>query len=244
MPAPSRLLSVLCLITIAVIAPLDAQDPEIPGPSFEDIMSLRDIGGVAIAPDGATIVYTVSSTVWDDNRYDTELWLVRPGEEPLQLTRTADGSSSSPAWSPDGRWIAFTANRGDDRQIYLIESRGGEAWALTEVDDGVGGFEWSPDGTRIAFTRTEPESDRDKKREETYGAFAVEDQEYRLSHLWMVELPDEPGSIEAERLTEGTEFTVSGFAWSPDGTEIAFGHRPDQLISSWINADISVLDVE
>jgi dipeptidyl aminopeptidase/acylaminoacyl peptidase len=232
------------LLASGVVAPLAAQEPAIPGPSFEDIMSLRDIGTVAIAPDGSAIVYTVSSTDWDDNRYDTELWLARPGDDPLQLTRTAEGSSSSPAWSPDGKWIAFAADRGNDRQIYLIDPRGGEAWALTDVDDGVGGFEWSPDGTRIAFTRTEPESDRDKKREETYGAYAVEDQEYRLSHLWMITLPEEPGSVEGERLTEGTEFTVSGFAWSPDGSEIAFGHRPDPLINSWMHADISVLDVE
>jgi dipeptidyl aminopeptidase/acylaminoacyl peptidase len=244
MLVPSRLLPVLCLLAFAVSAPLAAQQPEIPGPAFEDIMSLKDIGGLAIAPDGNAIVYTVSSTDWEDNRYDTELWLVRPGEEPFQLTRTADGSSSSPAWSPDGKWIAFAASRGNDRQIFLIDHRGGEAWALTEVDDGVGGFEWSPDGTRIAFTRTEPEADRDKKREETYGAYAVEDQEYRMRHLWVVHLPEEPMSVEAKRLTESTEFTVSSFAWSPDGTEIAFTHQPDPLMDSWMHADISILDVE
>jgi len=238
-----RRLSALCFLVAVLVPPLDAQEPEIPGPSFEDIMSLHDIGGIAIAPDASAIVYTVTSTDWEDNRYDTELWVVRPGEEPFQLTRTADGGSSSPAWSPDGKWIAFATDRGDGRQIFLIDPRGGEAWALTEVEDGVGGFEWSPDGTRIAFTRTEPESDHEKKREDTYGAYAVEDQEYRMNHLWVVELPDEPGSVEAERLTEGTEFTVTGFSWSPDGTEIAFGHQPDPLTNSWLHADISILHV-
>jgi dipeptidyl aminopeptidase/acylaminoacyl peptidase len=244
MSTPRRSHCLSSLIVAIAVSALGAQEPPIPGPAFEDIMSLRDIGGATIAPDGSAIVYTVSSTDWDDNRYDTELWLVRPGEEPFQLTRTADGSSSSPAWSPDSKWIAFAASRGDDRQIFLIDPRGGEAWALTEVEDGVGGFEWSPDGTRIAFTRTEPESDRDEQREETYGAYTVEDEEYRLSHLWMVELPDEPMSVEAERLTESGAFTVSGFAWSPDGTEIAFTHQPDPLINSWLHADISVLDVD
>jgi dipeptidyl aminopeptidase/acylaminoacyl peptidase len=36
---------------------------------------------------------------------------------------------------------------------------------------------------------------------------------------------------------------VSGFAWSPDGEEIAFGHTPDPLINSWMKADISIVDV-
>jgi dipeptidyl aminopeptidase/acylaminoacyl peptidase len=244
MSAPIRLTLVFGLLTVGSITSLHAQQPVVPGPSFEDIMDLHDIGSAVIAPDGNAIAYTVRTTDWDENGYDTEIWLVRLGEEPFQLTYTDKGSSTSPAWSPDGRWLAFAADRGDKRQIYLIDPRGGEAWVLTEVKDGIGGFQWSPDGRRIALTRSEPESDRDKKREETYGAFAVEDKEYRLSHLWMVELPDTPGSVEAERLTESADFTVTGFSWSPTGQQIAFGHQPDPLINSWLGADISVLDVE
>ena len=235
--------TVVSLFTLALSASLNAQQPEIPGPSFEDIMNLRDIGSAVISPDGQTIVYTVSSTDWDENGYDTEIWLVRSGEAPFQLTWTEDGSSTNPEWSPDGTRIAFAANRGDKRQIHLISPRGGEAHALTEAEEGVGGFKWSPEGRFIAFTSSEPESERDKKREETYGAFAVEDHEYRMTHLWVVELPEKPGSAEATRLTEGTDYTVSGFAWSPNGEEIAFGHTPDPLINSWLIADISIVNV-
>jgi dipeptidyl aminopeptidase/acylaminoacyl peptidase len=169
--------------------------------------------------------------------------MVTVGAEPFQLTQTKDGSSTSPAWSPDGRWIAFTADRGEKQQVYLISPRGGEAHALTKVTEGVGSFEWSPDGRSIAFTATEPESDYEKKREETYGGFAIEDHAYHMSHLWVVAIPESPGTSEARRLTEGSEFTVSGFAWSPNGEEIAFGHTPDPLINSWLYGDISVVDV-
>ncbi|NIP79161.1 MAG: S9 family peptidase, partial [Gemmatimonadetes bacterium] len=80
-------------------------------PSFRDVLSLRSVGSPAIAPDGRAVAYTVRSADWDDNRYDTEIWLWRAGaEQPLPLTRTADGSSTSPAWSPDGRWLAFLAD--------------------------------------------------------------------------------------------------------------------------------------
>jgi dipeptidyl aminopeptidase/acylaminoacyl peptidase len=235
---------VVALSLAALAAPTRAQEPEVPGPSFEDIMNLEDIGSAAISPDGGAIAYTVRTTDWDENGYDTEIWLARDGEQPFQLTRTKDGGSSSPQWSPDGRWIAFAANRGDERQIHLIRANGGEAWALTEGDAGVGGFEWSPDGARIAFTRTEEEGKSDKQREEQYGAYAVEDGEYRLTHLWVVEIPGEPGTAEAERLTEGEDFTVSSFEWSPDGTRIVITHRPDPLINSWMRSDISILDVE
>jgi len=244
MSAPSKLTRLFGLLTVGLTTSLHAQQPDVPGPPFKDIMSLRDIGGVAIAPDGNGIAFTVNSTDWDENRYDTEIWLVRDGEEPFQLTYTDEGSSTSPAWSPDGKWIAFAADRGDKRQIYLIDPRGGEAWALTEAEEGVESFEWSPDGSRIAFTSSEPESASDKKREETYGSYAVEDLEYRLNHLWLVELPDTRGTVEATRLTESPDFTVTGFSWSPDGRQIAFGHQRDPLINSWMQADISLLDVE
>jgi dipeptidyl aminopeptidase/acylaminoacyl peptidase len=210
-------------------------------PLFQDVLSLESVGGVAISPDGSRVAYTQRSTDWDENGYDTEIWLAGTGE-PFQLTRTADGSSTSPEWSPDGRWLAFAADRGDDRQVYLIDPRGGEARPLTSVDGGIGGFDWSPDGTRVALAIREPESDYDKARTERYGAYSVEDAEYRMTHLWIVEVSEDGEASEPERLTEG-DFTVAGFVWSPDGTRIAYNRRPDPGIQSFTESDIYVVDV-
>jgi dipeptidyl aminopeptidase/acylaminoacyl peptidase len=218
--------------------------PQIPGPAFKDVLSLKSVGNPVISPDGKDILFTVTQADWDKNKYDTEIWLSRDGGDPFPLTQTTDESSNSPSWSPDGRWIAFLANRdGKSSQIYLINSMGGEAMKLTSHKEGVNSYEWCPSGKSIAFTSTEPQSKEMKGREKQYGKFQVEDAEYKMTHIWLVAV--DPGKTpEAKRLTAGTDYTVGGFAWSPDGRKIAFDHRPDPLINSGPKSDISILDVE
>lgn len=210
--------------------------------SMEDVVSLETAGGVAVAPDGSAVAYTVRSTDWDENRYDVEIWLARRGQEPFQLTRTADGSSNTPRWSPDGSWIAFLADRGDHQQIHLVSLRGGEAFPLTSSEEGVEDFQWSPDGSRIAYLVTDALDEGREAIAERYGDFAVEDGEGRMSHLWIVDVRTDSGEGEARRLTEGA-FDVRSFAWSPDGARIAFEHQPDPGISGFFGSDISVVEV-
>ncbi|MCJ7755681.1 MAG: S9 family peptidase, partial [Thermoanaerobaculales bacterium] len=239
-------------------------------PDFRAVLSLESAGDPKISPDGSTVVYTVRNADWDDNRFDSELWMARRGEEPFPLTRTEGESSSDASWSPDGAWVALVADRGKGPQIWLISPRGGEARPLTAVEDGVSAFEWSPDGTQMAVAITDRQDPDRKKLEETYGEYSIEDHEFRNTHLWLLDvkaaLADVEGAklpVEAtgegdeeddgkesdkpspcRRLTGGTDFTVDTFRWSPDGTKIAFDHRPDPRVESRSEADLSIVDVE
>jgi dipeptidyl aminopeptidase/acylaminoacyl peptidase len=228
---------------------LDAAGAGAQTPPFRDVVSLRNVGEAAMAPDGRAVAYTVRTTDWEENGYDTEIWLWRDGAgEPVQVTRTAGGPSTSPAWSPDGRWLAFLADRGKGTQVHALPLAGGEAVAVTGVEGGVGRFAWAPDGRQLAITRTEPESKASKARAETYGRWTVEDREHRMTHLWVVAFdprattPPDPRRVTGEPDPEA--YTVGSFEWSPDGTEIAFDHRPDALINSSVHTDISVVAVE
>ncbi|TAF31260.1 MAG: hypothetical protein EAZ67_13150 [Cytophagales bacterium] len=199
--------------------------------SFEKFISLRSVGNPSISPDGQHIAYTVGSTDWKENQFDTEIWLSKNGETPFQLTRTAKGGSGQIRWSPDSKWITFTADRGSKSQIYVMRVSGGEAQAVTAEEEGIGSFEWTPDSKKFIFSMNEKESKNQKSQKERYGAWAEEDTEFQLSHLWAVDFkPDlalnELPCIEnkkdstkkqdcialpkAERLTGG-KFTVTGF---------------------------------
>ena len=236
--------STICLFMGMLLAGVLAAQEEnsVPGPSFTDVLSLKTIESAQIAPDGSAIAYTVKSADWDENQYETEIWLVREGERPFQLTNTKDGSSSSPRWSPDAGWIAFLADRGDDSQIYLINPSGGEAKKLTDHEDGLSSFKWMPDGKQLVFTALDFISDDKKNREELYGQFAIDDAEYRMSHLWITDVNTEK-TPESKRLTSGTDYTVDGFNPSPDGKKLVFDHRPRPFEDSWGDSDISIVDI-
>ena len=246
----------LSLILIGCLAPA-AQAQK--NPSFEEIISLQTISNIALSPDGTSLLFEKTATDWDENRFDREIWLSRNGGEPFPLTRNEKNSSQGAQWSPDGRWIAFTSDRGNGNQIYLIRASGGEAFPFTDVKGGVGDFEWRPDGSQIAFLRREDTEKQDKARSEKYGAFEVDDQEYRRSWLWVQDvvparlteapLPEQAKDSawkEARRpraLLDSVDFHINSFKWSPDGSKIAFTRQPDPLINSSLHADIGVYEV-
>ncbi|MBN8651326.1 MAG: S9 family peptidase [Cytophagales bacterium] len=231
-------------------------------PTFEEVISLRNINGVTMSPDGKAIAYTVQTTDWNENRYDTEIWLWREGSEPFQLTNNARSSSMAPEFSPDGKWISFLSDRGNKNQVYLMRIDGGEPKAITREEEGVSFYEWHPAESQIVFVKSEKEDKLKKDREKRYGVFEADDKEFTRSHLWQIEIkPDlidpaefpcyetvdslkvKAGCIQwpkAERLTEGN-FTVTSFVISPDGKSIAFGHQPDPLINSFLKSDISIV---
>src|SRR5207244_4294955 len=110
--------------------------------------------------------------------------------------------------------------------------------ALTTLDDGVSAFAWSPDGKSIAYTATEPKAAALKEREKKYGEFQVVEQDYRMTHLFVLDV-----ATRATRALTTGAFTVGAFAWSPDGKSIAFDHRVNNSPASSGSADISIVTV-
>ncbi len=207
-------------------------------PSIDDLISLKRVGAPAISPDGRQVAFTIRETNWDDNSYETEIWLADVASgEPRQITNAAR-SSQQPAWSPDGGTLAFVSDRDGKRQIYRLSLAGGEAERLTGGTEDVNAFEWSPDGRSIAFTRIDPVADPMKEREERWGDVRIEDEDRRYTHLHVMDLE----TRETRALTSG-EFVVGSFSWSPDGKRIAFDHRVSSDASDGGTADISIVDV-
>lgn len=86
----------------------------------------------------------------DEDRSDIYVVDVAGGKE-QRLTRT--GKDSLPAWSPDGKLIAFASTRDGNSEIYVMEADGSGQRRLTKDSAPDAYPSWSPDGTRIMFTR-------------------------------------------------------------------------------------------
>ena len=207
--------------------------------SIDDLIALkRTSGAPAISPDGRWVAYAVRETNWTDNTYETEVWLAdtRVAGSGRQLTNAAK-SSTQPAFSADGKWVAFISDRTDTRQLYRLSLDGGEAEALTSGTEGVTAFAWAPDGMRIAYTMTDAVTPVMKERTEKYGEYTHEDHDARMAQLHVLDLRAKT----SRALTAGA-FVVGSFTWSPDGARLAFDHRVNSDAGVSGTADISLVD--
>lgn len=248
----------ICYLLFTALVFAVTAEGQTKNPLFEEVLSLRSPGTPIISPDGRHIAFNVGSTDWENNRYDSEIWLSKDGGTPFQLTNTADGSSGNIQWSPDSKYIGFSANRGDKNQIHIISVNGGEAVTITNEKEGISGFQWAPDMKSIIYTRSVKNEDR-KKTEEKYGKFGVEDDEYSLVELmsmpFNIEFLHQPvlpeytrDSVETEKskpkpLIEKPDFYIAGFRMSPDGQYIIFNRRPNPLRISSFESDIYLFDL-
>ena len=107
------------------------------------------------------------------------------------------GDDRDPAWSPNGKWIAFTSERDGNKEIYVMKADGTDQTRVTNSPENEHHPEWLFDGKWIVFSRT------------------LED---KTSDLFIINV-DGSG---ISRLTFTPKAREAYPDWSPDGTEIVF----------------------
>jgi dipeptidyl aminopeptidase/acylaminoacyl peptidase/CubicO group peptidase (beta-lactamase class C family) len=186
---------------------------------IEDLTELAVPGSPAVSPDGSRVAYVLRTLDAGSDRTVEQLWLVA-ADGGTSRRLTAGPEDTAPAWSPDGRRLAFLRAG----QVALLDADGGEPEQLTDLALGAGAPRWSPDGRRLAFAApVDPTGG-------TTGPLVADDLDYQADGAGLhgavrhqVHVLDvDARSVRV--LTDGAH-SAGAPAWSPDGTALAFTRK-------------------
>jgi Tol biopolymer transport system component len=165
---------------------------------------------------------------------------------------TAEGPSYLHGWSPDGRWLTYTAERNGEYDIYKISVRKKKEIRLTDAPGLDDGSEYSPDGRYIYFNsvrtgtmqlwRMKPDgSDQEQLTFDEYNdwfphispdgqrvvflSFMPDvraDDHPFYRHVYIRMMPADGGTPEVIAYLYGGQGTINVPSWSPDSKQIAF----------------------
>ena len=228
--------------------------------TFDDLIKLHRISSMDVSRDGKWVAFAVATPDLDANRHVSNVWIVSTADgDPLQVTQ--GGHDSSPAWSPDGKTLAFLSGRDGTSQVYLLPLEGGEAKKLTQLSTGADLFRWSPDGKTVAFVSgvypdckdDECNRKRDEEKEKSKVKARIYDHllyrhwdhwfEGKRNHLFVIPAD---GSAPAKDLIPGADYDVppdqrggvGDFDFSPDSLELCFTAVTDKVEATSTNGDL------
>jgi len=214
--------------------------------TVDDLMTMRSIVDVQIAPDGGSVAYVVSTPNLDKNEHEATLFVVpAAGGRPTKLgdtVRIFNTPSPRPQlrWSPDGATVSVLGFAAGRPEVFGIPISGGEPQQLTKAPEGIVAYEWSPDGKSLAFITPDP-MPPDEERRRADKSFIVRagstDRALRLA----VQRLDRPGAL--QMVTPPAQY-VDALSWSPDGREIAYSAAPRTGFSAAYDARVYVATLE
>jgi TolB protein len=187
------------------------------------------------------IVYT---QVRDDG--SAAVYVMKPDGTDRRCLVDTTGPDTGPAWSPDGRWVAFQGGTAEQEDLFVVRADGTGLKPLTDTPDWEGGPVWAPDGQRIAYGRSRVQDEPpwslrvmsvDGTRDSAVltsdqGVTWAEMQDWSPDGRSLLIFTDDGGGIELGRmdpdgshrrkLGSGEGDFGSGAVYSPDGRALAF----------------------
>jgi len=160
---------------------------------------------VACSPEGGRALVTARGEVFS---------LPRRHGATRNLTSSPGARDKNPAWSPDGRRVAYLSDAGGEYQVWVRDASGeGEPEQLTHLEPGYRHtLRWSPDGSHLAFA------------DHTLALLVLDLSSREVMRVDRAEHEPVDSGLDAK--------PISDFAWSPDGRWLAYSKIGDNLVSN------------
>ena len=142
----------------------------------KDLFELKNVAQPVVA--GGDIFFTETKMNEKKNTYETAIYkYTNEGKVPYGDDGTVNSSLQV---SPDGKWISFVSNEGEDKtpQLKVQAVTGGKAITLTQEKKGVSVYVWGKDSQSIYYQTTK--ADEEEKKEEFPQPIIVEKTTYRF----------------------------------------------------------------
>jgi dipeptidyl aminopeptidase/acylaminoacyl peptidase len=181
----------------------------------EGAINIHFLTDLQLSPDGARLAFVVSEAPKAEQRAQ-HIWMYNRNTDSVRQFTHSNKSETNPRWSPDGRQLAFLSNRGgDEQQIYVMNSSGGEAAARTKGKSNIKSFAWSKDGKYIAYIAPNAKTEEDEKKEKDKNDARVSDKDNKQPRVWLLSVESgDPRAITAPN------WEIKELAWMPGGQNL------------------------
>lgn len=122
-----------------------------------DMLKIKQLSAITLNADGSKAAFVVNNiepeadAKWE-YKYLNQLYVVATDGSSAPKALTVKENASQPAWSPDGKQLAFVRTVDSKPQIFLLPFDGGEAIQFTKFKYGASNPKWSPNGQQILFS--------------------------------------------------------------------------------------------
>ena len=213
----------------ALLAGPIGAEPDLQPEHFVDFFQIQ---AVELSPDGKRLVALTRRADLESNKMIDQRWLVHTDSDRSPVELDLPAGASSVVWHPDGERLALLAPVDRGRQVHYGVPGSGHFEQVTDAPNGVRNFELGPEGEALAYTTTRTVPDDTPDRNSDRLGVSVDVARFGTLQLLSGRLGQPSGPARQTRLhllradaddaqVVAEEYSVTGFAFSPDGNRLA-----------------------
>ena len=249
------------LITILLlIIPVLAQNKR--PLTIEDMWSMKRIGSFDLSPDNKTIAFTVTAYNMEENKGNTDIYLINSDGSNLRALKNSKKNEGNPKFSPNGKHIAYSL----DGQAWICDLDGNNSKQITDIYSRASGFEWSHDGSKLLFVSSVyPDcktqdciKQRDKKQKESkVKAKVLTHLMYKSWNHWLGEKRDHlfVYDLKTKKYTDLNSMknndvppldlgSGNDYNFSPDDNDVSFTMNSEERVQNSTNNEIYAINLK